>query len=82
MLYGGRVVRELQGDELTERNILAASLDLPESENCSGGACALNGLQFWLTRNSGAISIAVVLFVAMFVIYIVKNGVGLRVGPW
>jgi ribose transport system ATP-binding protein len=36
MLYGGRVVRELQGDELTERNILAASLNLPESETAVG----------------------------------------------
>jgi hypothetical protein len=39
----------------------------------------LNGPRFWLTRNSGAI-FAFVLFVAMFVIYIVKNGVGLRMG--
>jgi ribose transport system permease protein len=39
----------------------------------------LNGLRLWLTRNSGAI-FALVLFVAMFAIYVVKNGVGLRVG--
>jgi len=39
----------------------------------------LNGLRLWLTRNSGAI-FAFVLFVAMFAIYVVKNGVGLRVG--
>ena len=30
ILYGGRVVRELQGDELTEGKILTASLNLPE----------------------------------------------------
>lgn len=39
----------------------------------------MNGLRLWLTRNSGAI-FALVLFVAMFAIYVVKNGVGLRVG--
>jgi ribose transport system ATP-binding protein len=36
MLYGGRVVRELQGDELSESNILAASLNLSESETAVG----------------------------------------------
>jgi ribose transport system ATP-binding protein len=36
MLYGGRVVRELQGDEMTERDILAASLNLTERETASG----------------------------------------------
>jgi ribose transport system permease protein len=39
----------------------------------------LNGLRLWLSRNSGAI-FAFALFVAMFVIYIVENGVGLKVG--
>ena len=39
----------------------------------------MNGLRLWLARNSGAI-FAFVLFVAMFAIYVVKNGVGLRVG--
>jgi ribose transport system ATP-binding protein len=38
MLYGGRVVRELQGDELTERNILAASLNLTTGETAAGEA--------------------------------------------
>jgi ribose transport system permease protein len=39
----------------------------------------LSGLRLWLARNSGAI-FAFVLFVAMFAIYVVKNGAGLRVG--
>ena len=39
----------------------------------------MNGLRLWLVRNSGAI-FAFVLFVAMFAIYVAKNGVGLRVG--
>jgi len=33
MMYGGRITRELAGDELTERNILTAALNLPENEN-------------------------------------------------
>jgi ribose transport system ATP-binding protein len=38
MLYEGRVVRELQGDELNERNILAASLNLTTGEAAVGEA--------------------------------------------
>jgi ribose transport system permease protein len=36
-------------------------------------------MRLWLARNNGAL-FAVVLFVAMFSIYVVKNGVGLKVG--
>ena len=36
-------------------------------------------MRLWFARNSGAL-FALVLFVAMFAIYIVKNGVGLKVG--
>jgi ribose transport system permease protein len=39
----------------------------------------LNGLRLWLARNNGAL-FAFVLFVGMFAVYVVKNGVGLRVG--
>jgi ribose transport system ATP-binding protein len=33
ILYGGRITRELEGADLTERNIVAAALNLPENEN-------------------------------------------------
>jgi ribose transport system ATP-binding protein len=29
ILYGGRIVRELSGADLTERNIIASALNLP-----------------------------------------------------
>jgi ribose transport system ATP-binding protein len=29
ILYGGRIIRQLEGDALTERNIVASSLNLP-----------------------------------------------------
>jgi ribose transport system ATP-binding protein len=38
MLYEGRVVRELEGEELNERNILAASLNLTTGEVAVGEA--------------------------------------------
>jgi ribose transport system permease protein len=39
----------------------------------------LKGIQLWFARNNGAL-FALFLFVAMFAIYVVKNGVGLRIG--
>jgi len=39
----------------------------------------LKGLRLWLARNNGAL-FAFVLFVAMFSVYVVKNGVGLKIG--
>ena len=39
----------------------------------------MKGIQLWFARNNGAL-FALVLFVAMFAIYVVKNGVGLRIG--
>jgi len=38
ILYEGRIVRELAGDELTERNIVTAALNLPEKEITLGEA--------------------------------------------
>jgi ribose transport system ATP-binding protein len=38
ILYEGRIVRELAGDELTERNIVTAALNLPKKEVTLGGA--------------------------------------------
>ena len=35
ILYEGRIVRELAGSDLTEPNIIAAALNLPEAENAS-----------------------------------------------
>ena len=39
----------------------------------------MKGMRLWLTRNNGAL-FALVLFIAMFSVYVVKNGVGLKVG--
>ena len=39
----------------------------------------MKGIQLWFARNNGAL-FALFLFVAMFTIYVVKNGVGLRIG--
>ena len=39
----------------------------------------MKGIQLWFARNNGAL-FALFLFVAMFAIYVVKNGVGLRIG--
>ena len=39
----------------------------------------MTGLRLWLARHSGAL-FALVLFVSMFSIYVIRNGVGLRVG--
>jgi ribose transport system permease protein len=39
----------------------------------------LNRLRLWLARNNGAL-FALVLFISMFSIYVIKNGVGLRIG--
>ena len=39
----------------------------------------MRGSRFWLPRNNGAL-LALVLFVAMFALYVVKNRVGLKVG--
>jgi ribose transport system ATP-binding protein len=38
MLYGGRIVRELAGDDLTEQKILTAALGLPDTESTVGEA--------------------------------------------
>jgi ribose transport system permease protein len=38
----------------------------------------LNALRLWLARNNGAL-FALVLFIAMFSIYVIKNGVGLKI---
>src|SRR3954453_7490960 len=38
ILYEGRIVRELAGDELTERNIVSVALNLPEREAALGEA--------------------------------------------
>ena len=38
ILYEGRIVRELTGDELTERNIVTAALNLPKKEVTLGEA--------------------------------------------
>ncbi|MGH6959604.1 MAG: sugar ABC transporter ATP-binding protein, partial [Dongiaceae bacterium] len=41
ILYDGRVLRELQGAEITERNIIATSLNLPlEGQKAGAGAAA------------------------------------------
>ena len=32
ILYDGRVVRELEGEEITEQNIVASSLNLPSAQ--------------------------------------------------
>jgi ribose transport system permease protein len=39
----------------------------------------LKGMQLWFARNSGAL-FALALFITMFAVYVVKNGVGLRIG--
>ena len=39
----------------------------------------MKGVRLWLARNNGAL-FALVLFVAMFAVYVARNGVGLRVG--
>jgi ribose transport system permease protein len=39
----------------------------------------LKGMRLWFARNNGAL-FALFLFIAMFSVYVVKNGVGLRVG--
>jgi ribose transport system permease protein len=39
----------------------------------------LKGIQLWFARNNGAL-FALVLFIAMFSVYVVKNGVGLKIG--
>ena len=36
-------------------------------------------MRFWFARNSGAL-FALILFIAMFSVYVVENGVGLRIG--
>ena len=36
-------------------------------------------MRFWFARNNGAL-FALVLFIGMFSLYVVKNGVGLKVG--
>ncbi len=39
----------------------------------------MKGIQLWFARNNGAL-FALVLFIAMFSVYVVKNGVGLKIG--
>jgi ribose transport system permease protein len=39
----------------------------------------VTGMRLWLTRNNGAL-FALVLFIAMFSVYVIKNGAGLKVG--
>lgn len=39
----------------------------------------MKGMQLWFSRNSGAL-FALALFITMFAVYVVKNGVGLRIG--
>ena len=39
----------------------------------------MRGLRLWFARNNGAL-FAFVLFIAMFSVYVVKNGVGLKIG--
>ena len=39
----------------------------------------LKGVQLWFARNNGAL-FALGLFIAMFALYVAKNGVGVRVG--
>ncbi len=39
----------------------------------------MKGMRLWFARNNGAL-FALVLFIAMFSLYVVKNGVGLKVG--
>ena len=39
----------------------------------------MKGTRLWFARNNGAL-FALILFIAMFAIYVAKNGVGLRIG--
>jgi ribose transport system ATP-binding protein len=40
ILYGGRIVRTLEGDDITETNIVASSLNLPETQRAKPAAAA------------------------------------------
>lgn len=40
---------------------------------------SLKGVRLWFARNNGAL-FALVLFIAMFALYVAKNGVGVRIG--
>lgn len=39
----------------------------------------MKGMRLWFARNSGAL-FALILFIAMFAVYVVRNGAGLRIG--
>ena len=73
VLYDGRIVRELEGDRITEHALIASALKCRGDQ--AAGCGGMNEWRYWLAEQRGTL-MAVGIFAVMFLIYVANHPAG------